>query len=1078
MLKGIYKYYFLFCVLLLGYYKARPQSYNFTFYGIDKGLAQSQVTCIFQDSKGYIWMGTNGGGVSRFDGKAFTTINKRNGLIDNVVFSITEDKEGNVYFGTYGGLSVWDGKDFRNYTDKNGLSSINIFKVLYDKREDKVWIGTSKGPCIIKDNKIETFSLDSNLAKSSVYSAFIDHHNNIWFTTQGRGLFEYNGKRVKHFTSKNGLLNNKIFSVCEDKSGNIIAGSSEGLNVIGKNGRVDSIRTGDFKNKVGIRALLKDKNDIVWIATGTGIYQTTDFKTFKHYNIKNGLPSQVVHAVIEDLEGNIWFSLLDFGVVKFPNEKFLNFSTTDSLRSNAIAALMCSSDGSIWVGAEKGGLARFVDNKMKEIFSFDPKNKYGIISNTIYSLYEDRDKNILIGTLEGLSIFDGEKFKNYSEKDGLKTSTIVSLYQDTKGNYWIGTALGVNKMENGKIIPFDPDNDIAKERVYDICEDKRGNIWFATENGAVSYSPKSGKINHFKDDSLFTSKRVVSLYCDKSGVLWFGTKKGLFKYDEKNFICVNEENGLPTNNIYSILADDQQNIWIGTNRGISKFDYRLFERTGKISIKNFGREDGFIGVECNLNASAKDKWGRIWFGTIAGVTVYNPRYDKINTVQPITNISKLKLNFEDFDFSSYCDSVNTHTHLPVNLVLPYNKNHLTFEFIGLSFTSPEKVRYQWMLEGFDENFSPVSNKTEATYSNIPPGTYTFKVKACNNDGIWNELPTEFSFTITPPFWKTWWFTTLWIIIAILGIVWFIRYRTEKLERDKRLLEKEVAERTAEIVQQKEEIEAQRDELSDKNYLIELKNKDITDSINYAKRIQDAILPSMEVIKEGFPDCFVLYHPKDIVSGDFYWCSKRNDRYFIAAVDCTGHGVPGAFMSMIGQNLLNKIVIDEGVTEPGKILQQLNNGVKQAFSASHKDMDTKDGMDIALISFFPGENKISYAGANRPLYFVRNSKLEEIKATKNAIGGFTPTDFEYTMHEFDLLDGDAVYFTSDGYADQFGGPDGKKFMTKKLKELLLHINSYPMNEQKNLLDLSLQTWKEGYEQVDDVLVIGLKFNGKL
>ena len=183
--------------------------------------------------------------------------------------------------------------------------------------------------------------------------------------------------------------------------------------------------------------------------------------------------------------------------------------------------------------------------------------------------------------------------------------------------------------------------------------------------------------------------------------------------------------------------------------------------------------------------------------------------------------------------------------MPVNLVLPYNKNHLTFEFIGLSLTSPEKVRYQWKLEGFDEDFITATNKTEATYSNIPPGKYTFKVIACNNDGVWNKTPIEFSFIITPPFWKTWWFTTLWILSIIIGVIRFIRYRTQKLQRDKELLEEEVAERTAEVVKQKEEIELQRDQLSEINYQIELKNKDITDSINYAKR-KKVIFPPLKL----------------------------------------------------------------------------------------------------------------------------------------------------------------------------------------------------------------------------------------
>ncbi|MGZ3867128.1 MAG: PP2C family protein-serine/threonine phosphatase, partial [Bacteroidia bacterium] len=278
-----------------------------------------------------------------------------------------------------------------------------------------------------------------------------------------------------------------------------------------------------------------------------------------------------------------------------------------------------------------------------------------------------------------------------------------------------------------------------------------------------------------------------------------------------------------------------------------------------------------------------------------------------------------------------------------------------------------------------------------------------------------------------------------------------------LENQNQMLETQVKERTAEITAQKE--------------IIEEKNKDITDSINYAKRIQDATLVSKEIKYKLFPNAFVLFKPKDIVSGDFYWFAGKDDRRLISVCDCTGHGVPGALMSMIGNNLLNKVVNEKAITSPDKILIELDKELRLTLKKD-ENPGAKDGMDVALLSF-KNENEMEYAGANRPLWIIRNGQLEEIKATKISIGGDRyGADIQFQNHTVPLQKGDTVYISSDGFADQFNNAD-KKLMTRRFKEILLSIQHLEMADQEKYLDDFIENWKGGLEQTDDILVIGIR-----
>ena len=391
------------------------------------------------------------------------------------------------------------------------------------------------------------------------------------------------------------------------------------------------------------------------------------------------------------------------------------------------------------------------------------------------------------------------------------------------------------------------------------------------------------------------------------------------------------------------------------------------------------------------------------------------------------------------------------------------KNYLTFNYIGVSLTTPEKVTYKYMLKGIDTDWR-ISNKTEASYSNIPPGNYEFFLLANNGEGVWNSNPISFKFIITPPFWRTWWFYSIILIIIMSGIYSYFKIRNAN----------------SKILKQNEIIEEKNGALQNANNEIAEKNQNITDSINYAKRIQQSFLTSEKVLTKIIKEHFILFKPRDIVSGDFYLAFDLPDRTVIICADCTGHGIPGAFMSLIGVSLLNEISRSKAVLDTSKILEELRSKIIDALNPEKSETGGKDGMDVSLISIFKESNnnevKINFSGANNSMYLVSKNEetvnMVEVKGDKQPVGFYSNMK-PFTKHEVTARKGDMIYLFTDGFADQFGGANGKKFMSKQLKQQIISINHLQMHQQKTYLDDIFKNWHRNLEQVDDVTVIGIK-----
>ncbi|MBS1634692.1 MAG: SpoIIE family protein phosphatase [Bacteroidetes bacterium] len=1071
------KYFLYITCCLVFSITAWGQTFNFKNYNTEQGLPQSQVLSITQDSKGNMWFGTNSGGVGKFDGNKFTTYTDNDGLVNNVVFSILEARDKRMVFGTNRGISVYNGFYFKNYTEKQGLKNSRVFKVI--ETDDNIWIGTEQGVYTFKNDKIQPFTEDTILNNSSVYTMFVDAQKRIWFGTFQSGAVCYNpaNHSFKHYTTDNGLAENWVFSIGQTIAGDILVGArTNGLSIIDPAGKVRKCDYIPRQENVSFSCILTNSKNEQWFGTyAEGVIKYADNAVVK-YNLKNGLTNNAILCMYTDREKNIWIGTDGSGVYKYSGERFVSYTKENGLPESYVNALAQDKKGNVWIALRSMGLIRMNGGVMSN-FKFKPNTLNTIPDNDINAICLGRNGIVWFGSKDGLCSYENEQFTIFKDP-GFRHKYILSLYEDSDGILWIGTNDGFYKLSNNQITEIKlkegAKSEVGTTPVLSITEDKFGHLWLGTEDGAIEYDGEK-PIAHNSGNG-FVNKRVLTIITDHNKNLWLGTEEGLYNYNYSSFSKLSQKNGLISNAILFLITDQNKNLFIGTNNGIDKLDLNSYYNHS-ISIKHFGMDDGLVGLECNANACMKDNLGRLWFGTINGVEIYNPKEDFFNAQEPVTRINNLKLFFSTDELTKYVTETDSASKLPKDLVLSYNKNHLTFEYVGVSHVNPEKVRYQFKLEGIDNDWSPPTSKTEITYPSLPAGKYTFMVKAMNNDGVWNIEPVTYSFQILPPWYNTWWFYSICAVVLVASIWYYNYHKTKKLMEDKQKLENEVNLRTRELREEKEKVETINKEVISQKAIIEHKNTEITDSIKYAKNIQEALLPSMNDIHKAYHDIFILYMPKDIVSGDFYWFARRNNMKYLAAVDCTGHGVPGAFMSIVGNTLLNEIVNEKNITNPGDILLELHKGVKEALNQSNQEFERRDGMDIALCAIEENNRVLHFSGANRPLWIFRKSdpeKPEIIKPNKFPIGG---AEFEksriYESQTITVEEGDCVYMFSDGYADQFGGPKGKKFMLANLQRAIAAIINLPIDEQKQKLYESFVSWKEDNEQVDDVLVIGLK-----
>ncbi|PLX18101.1 MAG: hypothetical protein C0597_06525 [Marinilabiliales bacterium] len=1063
-------------------------------FTIENGLSQTSVNCLIQDSRGFLWIGTQDG-LNKYDGYTFKVFKNdpsdTNSLSNNFVNCIYEDNNGNVWIGTNYGLNKYNTytKEFIHYhPDLDNLNALRE-EAIYSVYQDKggyIWIKTENylSRLNTKSNKFRHYEHYNDVFNfipvNAKYSIFEDHKNQLWVGTKdGLNYFDRKleiFKKYQHNPNDNASLsNNNIKVIYEDRANNLWIGTNDGLNKFNWDTETFTTYHFDDNDPKGlsndlINDIFEDNDGKLWIATDDGLNvfdkSRSSYMVYNNFLYNNEIIVTTSFTdIVQDHTGIMWVGTLQ-GLIKIENrkKKFKLYNKSKNnvpLFSNNYVTAIYKIGGVVWIGTWGAGLHWFNPKTRKNI-KYNTVNS-DITNDYIHRIYEDQSSRVWIGTQDGLSYYDKRNNQfNVLNRDDIrnvfKNNRIYDILEYTLGDLWVATKFGLHQIKDDTINSYlhnpEDSTSLGSNLVYDILFDRNDNLWIATEKGLNYLDMGSLKLDRHeranqKSSNRFSSNEIFCIHEDTTNnALWLGTNAGLNRFDVKtnNVKVYTEKDGLSNNLIYSILSDDKGNLWMSTNKGLSKYDIKGDE------FNNFGVSDGLQDFEFNHGSSYKSEDGELFFGGIAGYNSFYP--DSIVKNQNIPNIEITSVEVLSDKFSQKV-VVGKNKQIEVS----YKSNLITIEFAALDFTNPSKNNYAYKLEGVEDEWIQVGNRRYATFTNLPPGEYTFTVKGSNSDNVWNETGASIDILVETPIWKTSFAYFFYLLISVGFIFWIIQYRTRSLRRSNQEL-KEKEQIAKQIAKQKEELT--------------IKNKSITDSIIYAKRIQEALMPTINQFKSVLPGSFILYKPKDIVSGDFYWINKRNDKIFVAVVDCTGHGVPGAFMSIIGFELLRNITEEQGIEDPEEILRNLNDGVASTFGKSTDKARIKDGMDIALCVIDNKNAELEYAGAFRPLYMIRNNKIEEIRGDRFSVGLLDEGESdEITKTQIKLEKNDIFYMFSDGYADQFGGPEGKKYKYRRFRHLLLTIHKLPLDQQLTYFDRSFEDWKGDLEQVDDVLILGFR-----
>ena len=1039
----------LFFVLPSGLLEA--QTYFFEKYGVEQGLSSSKVYTVLQDKNDWIWLGTESG-VSRFNGSRFENLTLDNGLAGGGVRSLAEDTTGRIWFGHLnGGLSLYDGNHFRRIR----FDSISVAGDITSIKQigSNIWIttfsnGAIKFPFPEPGDTVLTgkqYSGKEGLS-DQISSSYTGRNGTFYCIDPNFGVKKYNAE-TDHFEIFSLPGSPKYFAVItlyEDSRGDFWFGTFNGglyryLNA-SDTMKVYDHRDGLAKNMVSF--ITEDYKGNIWVGTyggGITVFSGDEMTVFDN---SNGLEALTVNWIMEDKEKNILIADRYTGLSIYKGEHFVTFSDEKILPDKSVYAVKEDISGRYWFGTNAGIAVYYPEtgsDKQVQIFN----NAKNAIGDKIRFIKSDSKGKIWIGTEgNGLSYYDLKKgrfvYDSWLNQKLDPYGIITALEIDKQNRLWIGNQDRLVVWDGSEQEPmtYTQASGLAGTMIKVLFCDNMNNIWIGSENksGLTKYDASTGK---FKIINIGEGYVPVTIAQTADSKIWIGTVSGLLGIENDSVIIkLNEETGLLSNNIKLLQPEGDRFLYIGTNSGLNR--YNLADST----IASFTKRNGFPGIEASANASITDSKGNLWFGTANGVTRLAPSRMPPVDAKPMTHFSTMEVNYIPREMKE-------------GLKLNYKEKSLAFNYYSVSLTDPEAVKYKVMLKGADPDWRPPTSNMMEDYPNLAPGHYTFRVMASNSYGYWNENPVEYAFVIKPPFYQTPWFISICIILAAISVIAYIKIRERNLILEKKILEQKVAERTAEVVQKSMEIEE--------------KNRDITASIRYAERIQRAMLPR----EDSFHETFVLYMPKDIVSGDFYWMYDNGDLQFIAACDCTGHGVPGAFMSIIGHNSLNKVVREYGITRPGAILDQLNVEVVKALTQRNEET-INDGMDLVLIAFDRKKSTLEFAGAYNPLYVVRNGEVTMYKGDRFPIGMSSIESKKIFMNQkIEIRSGDMVYMSSDGYADQFGSAEAKKYKSGNVKKLLAQIYMLPVEEQRRRLEKEILEWKGDLPQVDDIMFIGTR-----
>nr|WP_319569818.1 two-component regulator propeller domain-containing protein [uncultured Draconibacterium sp.] len=819
--------FFVFCFTV---HTSLAQDTKLNFQSIEDELSNPTVKCIFKDSKGFVWIGTNEG-LNRFDGSNIILYEKkigdRNSLTSNGINTIIEDQNQKLWVGTGSGLCLYDRKNdnFRAFhkIDERLLLSVSS---LAEDINHNIWIGTS-GVGLYKYNEatdsLYSYMPDHNTTHS-ISSNFIncilsDKKGRVWLGTRA-GLDLYDSARnvFLHFNDKLESLAGPIKALCLDEEGDVWVGTyGKGLFEIAErneNWQFRHFQSEGAQNKLSnndVLSLMCDDSGNIWVGTENGGLNVLNQKTetIAHYVTDEGdqrsISGNSIWSLYQDKTGIIWIGTYNHGlnIIDDQIEKFevyqKNIFKPNTLQNNNVTNFSEDADGNILIATDGGGISCF--NTKTRCFT-EKINNSDLSSKAAIAVLCDSKQRIWVGTWGGgLDVFNssGKKIKNYSLETYNRPGNVLSLLEDKEGNIWVGSA------EKGLFLY----NSLSDELVAASCDsldfplsqrsyinvmfqDSEGTYWLGLPNGLISMECLNGEryfnayVHENNDPNSISSSSITAIFEDSGNNLWIGTSDGLNLFDKKSgkFIIYRKENGLPNNSINGILEDENGYLWISTLGGISKFNSK------RKTFKNYTKEDGLPSKSFNIRSTLKTQSGEFFFGSNKGFVAFFPDSIKANTYIPPMCFTGFKIFNNPVVIGAKDSPLSKNISETSELTLTHKQTSFTIEFVALNYTHSRKNQYAYKLEGFDTDWDFVGNKQYANYTNINAGNYIFKVRGSNNEGLWNSEPLQLRIKVLPPIWKTKVAYILYLLF-IIAILWvFIRLliikssQAEKLRLEK------------------------------------------------------------------------------------------------------------------------------------------------------------------------------------------------------------------------------------------------------------------------------------------------------
>ncbi|MBI1762503.1 MAG: hypothetical protein HYR56_13805 [Acidobacteria bacterium] len=741
------------------------------------GLPENSVMAITQTRDQYLWVATVEG-VARFDGVHFTVFDRNNtpALKHNHVLSLHEDRQGDLWLGTNGGgVTRYHAGQFSNYGVADGLTDGRVWALL-DDRAGNLWLGTEGGGLNrFRDGRFSVFNMQNGLPDNRIWALVEDREGALWIGTRG-GLARFKDERFTSWTTKDGLPNDFVRALCLDRDGSLWVGTDGGGMARFSEGRftVYDMKSGLTSNSVF--SIRQDQmEDQLWIGTLGGGVLRFRHGNFTPYTTAEGLPSDRVNVLYQSRGGDLWVGLSGFGLCQIRVGRVGVVTAEDGLIHDYIRPIIEDATGSLWVGTVEG-LTRI---KAGKFTSWTTKD--GLPNNYINALREDRDGALWIGTRGGLACFKAEHFTVWTTKEGLPENNLRSIVTDHAGDVWIGTyGGGLARLRDGQFTTLTARDGLPNNTVEALCVDRADNLWIGTWGGGLSRYHK-GRFTTWTTQDGLASNHIYALFEAADGALWIGTGGGgLSRFKDGKFANVAVKNGLYDDLTYNIMVDDLGDMWLNGNKGLSRVSWQELNdfcdgRRTSVTSYSFDTADGMLSREGNRAQPAgwKSRDGRLWFPTLKGVAVIDPRIREKQP--PQINIEAVKLAGQKFSVGSL-------------LRIEPGQEGLEIQYTGLDWGRPQQVSFKYQMVGLEQNWIGAGTRRTAYYSYLPPGEYTFRVIASNGDGVWNTEGRSLRVVVLPPFYRTWWFRAL-VALSLAGVIGLLfKRRLERANRARRAQE--------------------------------------------------------------------------------------------------------------------------------------------------------------------------------------------------------------------------------------------------------------------------------------------------